>query len=87
MGWVEAEVVEWIGELRAGVRGVTIMYSKGGERRVPSKPVRTPSSGHGVKTTSVFPSGLVPDGNTEVTGGPLTRPRTQDALSRFGFHV
>ena len=67
--------------------GVAIMYSRGGERRVPSKPVRTPSSGHGVKTTSAFPSGLVPDGNTEGTGGLLTQPRTQDALRRFGFHV
>ena len=56
-------------ESRAKDAGVAmIMYSKGGERRVPSKPVRTPSSGHGVKTTSAFPSGLIPDGNTEGTG-------------------
>lgn len=36
--------------------------------RIPSKPVRTPSSGHGLKTTSAFPSGLIPDGNAEGTG-------------------
>ena len=29
---------------------------------------RAPSSGHGVKTTSAFPSGPIPDGNAEGTG-------------------
>ncbi len=55
-------------EGRAKGADVAIIYSKGGEHRAPSKPVRTPSSGHGVKTASACPSGLVPDGNTEGTG-------------------
>ena len=49
-------------------RGAAIVYGEGGDAGSPGRPVRTPSSGRGVKTTSAFPSGPIPDGNTEGTG-------------------